>query len=241
MVKKRKKIGVITSDIYETYQQNIMKGIQREAYAHDYDVVVFSTFLKAGMWFGYLNAEQNIYNMIQYEKLDGIILMPDHIKEFDKGRMLPEILKKRSKGPVVVLDYELEGFLSVMSEGGGQLRPVLDHLYHEHGITDIACMTGEKGHPHAELRLQSYMDFMREHDLPIRENRIFGITWGKRYWRACFIVRRGCLRRSAALRILWASVSMRRAAKRESGCRRIWLSPVTMRMMDVCCPIFLLL
>lgn len=178
MAKKRKTIGVITSDIYETYQQNIMRGIQQEAYAHDYDVVVFSTFLKAGMWSGYLNAEQNIYNMIQYEKLDGIILLPDHIQEFEKSRKLPELLKKRSRGPVVTLEYELEGFPSVMSEGGGQLRPVLEHLYFAHGITDIACMTGEKGHPHAELRLQSYKDFMQEHDLPIRENRIFyGDFW----------------------------------------------------------------
>ncbi len=178
MAKKRKTIGVITSDIYETYQQNVMRGIQREAYAHDYDVVVFSTFLKAGMWLGYLKAEQNIYNMIQFEKLDGMILMPDHIMEFEESRKLPEILQKRSKGPVVVLDYELEEFPSVMSEESGLLRPVLEHLYYGHGITDIACMTGVKGHPHAELRLQSYIDFMQEHDLPVKENRIFyGDFW----------------------------------------------------------------
>ena len=104
MAKKRKTIGVITTDIYETYQRNVMRGIQREAAAQDYDVVVFSTFLKAGMWFGYLAAEQNIYNMIQYDRLDGIILMPDHLMEFEGSRKLPEILKKRCRGPVVVLD-----------------------------------------------------------------------------------------------------------------------------------------
>ncbi len=178
MAKKRKKIGVITTDIYEAYQRNVVRGIRREAAARDYDVVVFSTFLKAGMWFGYLAAEQNIYNMIRYESLDGIILMPDHLMEFEGSRRLPEILKERCKGPVVVLDYQIEDFPCVMEDGSGQLRPVLEHLYREHGITDIACMTGMEEHPHARQRLQSYRDFMEEHGLPVRQDRIFyGDFW----------------------------------------------------------------
>ncbi len=178
MAKKRKTIGVITTDIYETYQRNVMRGIQREAAAQGYDVVVFSTFLKAGMWFGYLAAEQNIYNMIQYDRLDGIILMPDHLMEFEGSRKLPEILKKRCRGPVVVLDYQIADFPCVMEEGSGQLRPVLEHLYQEHGITDIACMTGMEEHPHARQRLQSYRDFMEEHGLPVKSDRVFyGDFW----------------------------------------------------------------
>lgn len=178
MVKRRRTIGVIASEIYEAYQQNVIHGIQHEAYAHDYDVVVFSTFLKAGVWSGYLTAEQNLYRMIQYEKLDGIIILPDRIMEFEEGRKLPEILKKRFRGPVVMVDYELDHFPSVLGEENGQLRPVLEHLYQEHGITDIACMTGPKGHPHAQQRLQSYLDFMEENHLPIKENRVFyGDFW----------------------------------------------------------------
>lgn len=178
MSQRRKAIGVITTDIYETYQQNVLNGIHKEAAVHGYDVMVFSTFLKAGMWYGYQAAEQNIYNMICYEKLDGIILMPDRIMEFEVSRRLPEILKEQYKGPVVVLDYRIEGFPCVMEESSGQLRPVLEHLYHDHGITDIACMTGMEEHPHAQQRLKSYRDFMEEHGLPIRENRIFyGDFW----------------------------------------------------------------
>lgn len=178
MGKRRKTIGIITTDIYEAYQQNVMRGIQREASAHGYDLVVFSSFLKAGMWFGFKKAEQNIYNLIQYEKLDGIILMPDHLMEFEGSRRLPEILRQSFKGPVVVLDYHIEGFPCVMEKGSGQLRPVLEHLYLVHGLTDIACMTGPREHPHAQQRLQSYRDFMEEQGLPIRENRIFyGDFW----------------------------------------------------------------
>lgn len=178
MDKRRKTIGIITTDIYEAYQQNVMRGIQKEASLHDYDLVVFSTFLKAGMWYGYLAAEQNIYNLIQYEKLDGIILMPDHLMEFEGSRRLPGILHRKFKGPVIVLDYRIEDFPCVMEEGSGQLRPVLEHLYRVHGLTDIACMTGPGEHPHSQQRLQSYRDFMEEHGLPVRENRIFyGDFW----------------------------------------------------------------
>lgn len=178
MAKRRKTVGVISSDIYESYQQGVIRGIQREAHARDYDVVVFSPFMKGGMWLGYLNAEQNIYSMIPFEKLDGFILAPDRILEFEESQGLPEMIRKRCRGPVVVLDYKVGDFPSVMESGGGQLEPALEHLYHEHGITDIACMTGPKEHLHAQKRLQSYLDFMEKHHLPVRENRIFyGDFW----------------------------------------------------------------
>lgn len=178
MAKRRKTIGVIAADIYESYQQSIIRGIQKEAAVRDYDVVVFSPFIKAGMWFGFMIAEQNIYRMIQFEKLDGIILMPDQIGELEESRRLPGIMKERCKGPVVTLDYQIEGFPFVMEAGGGELEPVLEHLYQEHGFTDIACMTGPKEHIHARQRLQSYLDFMEKHCLPVRENRIFyGDFW----------------------------------------------------------------
>lgn len=178
MAKRRKTIGVIASVIYETYQQSIIQGIQKEASARDCDVVVFSTLVKDGMWFGYRIAEQNIYRMIQYENLDGIILVPDQIMQYEESRRLPEIIRERCRGPMVVLDYQIEDFPFVMETEGGFLEPVLEHLYHEHGITDIACMTGPEEHFHAQQRLQSYRDFMEKHHLPIRENRIFyGDFW----------------------------------------------------------------
>ena len=168
----RKKIGVIASDILNVYQQRLMRGLQEEAFAYDCDVVVFATFNS------FLKGEMNIFSIINYSRLDGMIVMPDKIVATPEAEGVLERLKREFDGPVIFVDFDTEEYTLVKEDVKSQLKPVLEHLYEEHGIRDIACMTGIKGHPHAEDRLQSYLDFMEEKKLPIKENRIFyGDFW----------------------------------------------------------------
>ncbi|MGN1147480.1 MAG: GGDEF domain-containing protein [Lachnospiraceae bacterium] len=178
MIKKRKKIGVITSEIYDSYRRKLLLGIQEEAYARDYDVLVFSTFVKGQMWNAYQTGEMNIFSIINYEKLDGIVLIPDKLTEFKEAADNLERLYAQYPDKVVSIGYQVEGITSIMDDTRQSFRAVLEHLYGVHGVRDIACLTGKKGHPHAEERLQAYYSFMKDKDLPIRENRVFyGDFW----------------------------------------------------------------
>lgn len=54
-------------------------------------------------------------------------------------------------------------------------RTALNHLY-SHGRKDIAFINGPLGYKYARHRQNSYVDFMREHHLPIREDRIIQLS-----------------------------------------------------------------
>lgn len=168
----RKKIGVITTDILNVYQRELMRGLQEEAFAFDCDVLVYAAFNS------FLKGELNIFSAIHYDRLDGMIVMPDKLVASRESEDVLDNLKQKYHGPVIFVDYDTEEYPSVKEETEAELRPLLAHLYDVHGVRDIACLTGKKGHPHAENRLQSYLNFMKEKGLPIRENRVFyGDFW----------------------------------------------------------------
>lgn len=54
-------------------------------------------------------------------------------------------------------------------------RTALNHLY-SHGRRDIAFINGPLGYKYARHRQNSYLDFLREHRLPIREDRIIQLS-----------------------------------------------------------------
>lgn len=178
MLKNRKKIGVITSEIDNECQKKILLGIQKEAYSRDYDVLVFFTFVKGHMWNDYQNGEMNVFSLINYDKLDGVIVLPDQLVDCTEALENIELMYRQRPNDIVSLGYQVEGVTSISDVSEQGFKDVLEHLTTVHGVRDIACMTGFKGHPHAEERLGIYRNFMKEKGLPIKENRIFyGDFW----------------------------------------------------------------
>src|SRR5690554_1916213 len=75
-LKKRKLIGVLISEVEELYQQKLLRGIITQCYSLNYDVAIFSTFIKDTGLPEYKRGEKNIYNLVNYDRFDGIIVAP---------------------------------------------------------------------------------------------------------------------------------------------------------------------
>ena len=178
MKKQRKLIGVIASQIEFAYQAKIMKGISEMALSHNYDIAVFTMFIREFAKPMHQVGEMNIYNLINYELLDGIIIIPDTIRI---PGLLPKLIndiKTKFHGPVISLDYEIEGFINMSIDDTKSMELMTDHLIEHHNKTDLVIMTGPKDHPHAMRRLQGFLNSMKKHNLDIHENKIFyGDFW----------------------------------------------------------------
>ncbi len=161
-MKKRKTIGVVTTDVYGKNQQIIMKGIQQEAYVQDYDVLVFSSFVRGPMEEKYQKGEFNIFSMSNYDRLDGLIILPDRLMAFKDTKGLPGKIGDNFSKPLVTINYEIDGIPNIEEDYQEQMYPILEHLYEKHGVRDIAFMTGKKGHPHAKRRLDPFYTFRQQ-------------------------------------------------------------------------------
>lgn len=170
-------IGVVLTQPTVNYQRNVLQGIYRKAFELDMNVAVFYTATKEGCFADSPECEEQLFNLPNPEKLYGIIFMPDLIK-FNHIDKIKERYKNISDCPVICLDIEENGFICLTSTDNKAIRDNIYHLYECHGCTDIAYMTGIKGHPHAESRLAAYRNTMSELGLEVDEERIYyGDFW----------------------------------------------------------------
>ncbi len=174
----RKRVGVLLAQLEENTQKHFMEAFIKEAYAHDFDVCVFSMFQKYQENELRNIGDSNIFTLIRYERFDGLVIMLDTIQTPGlEEKLLPEI-KDKFHGPVIVVDRETDLFDFILMDHYTPIVELMDHFIDVHGYTDIAFLSGKKEHPHARQRLQGYLDAMEAHGLPIREDRIYhGNFW----------------------------------------------------------------
>ncbi|MBP1561335.1 MAG: GGDEF domain-containing protein [Oscillospiraceae bacterium] len=178
MRKFRKLIGVILSQSDEPYQARLLNGILEQAFKLNYDVAVFAAFMKSKLSEEWHSGELNIYSLINYSVLDGIIIASDTIVPAETAQEICSDIKKKFRKPVVSVDIYQEDFNNIFTDDKSNVKMIISHLIEEHQFTDIAFMTGIKGHPHATNRLTGYYEALVEHDIPIDQSRVFyGDFW----------------------------------------------------------------
>lgn len=174
----RKKIAVLTAQVESVYQKELLEGILDTAFTFQMEVVVFTTFVRDGVWESFHKGECNIYDLLSFEKIDGIILVPDSIRMNGKADEIMNEVREKFVGPVVTIDYPDYPFQTSEIDVTNAIHSMIEHLVTVHNTKDIAFMTGHKGHPHAEARLKAYRNAMSHFGLSIPENREFyGDFW----------------------------------------------------------------
>lgn len=178
MRKFRKLLGIIIAQSDSPNQSKFLEGALKRAFELNYDVAVFSTFTTHKLSDEWHEGELNIYSLINYSVLDGIIILPDTLTTDNYHETIIAEIKKKFHKPVVSVDLEIEGFDNIHTDDIQSVKQIISHLIEKHKMTDIAFMTGKKGHPHATNRLTGYYEALIEHNLPIDQSRVFyGDFW----------------------------------------------------------------
>ena len=175
----RKRICVISAQVDENTQNRFMQGLMKRAYDLDYDVCVFSMFLKYQDSTYREVGDSNIYNLINFDIFDAVVLCQDTLQT--PG--LVEKLEKRLQsefpdGVVLVVDKENKIYPSVIMDHYTPIVKLVDHLIDKHGYKNIYFLNGLKGHIHSKQRLAGYLDSMKAHGLNVTDDMIYyGTYW----------------------------------------------------------------
>ncbi|MGB4659670.1 MAG: GGDEF domain-containing protein [Mobilitalea sp.] len=172
-MKKRKLIGIIISEVEGIYQQKLLKGIISQCYALDYDVAIFSTLIKDTGLPEYKTGEKNIYNLMNFDHFDGIIVAPitmmlEHLRED-----IEELLLTKCKCPVLYLDLESKYYPNINTKDRDPIEQITNHLIEVHGYKNIFCLACNAGYISTYTRVNGYKDALKKHDIAIEESRIF--------------------------------------------------------------------
>lgn len=179
---RRKLIGFIVANPEAVYQQRVMNGLLEQCSKYGYDCAVFSPLVQTCHFYReYLNGEVNIYELINFDKLDGVIVAALPLTEDNTTwvrDMVVRLLKEKCTKPVISLDMPLGDFPVVYTDDREAFSVITAHILDVHECRKIYFLTGLEGHAVSEQRLAGFRDMMEKRGLEVSPESVFyGDFW----------------------------------------------------------------
>lgn len=172
-----KTIGIFVTRAHEEYQDFICRAISSRAHELGYNIAIFSNFESYGE-LDYDIAESNIANILKYEDLDGVILLPDTMLVKDFKEKILNNIRKYCTCPVVCVRQAMDEYQNVLIRDDNVLDEIIQHFIRHHKFTKMNFLTGPQDNPVSIQRLNTYKRILSEHGIPVEEDRIcFGDFW----------------------------------------------------------------
>ncbi len=144
---------------------------------YNYKVLYFFSFSDLYTTESHDIGEKNIYQLINYDLIDGLIIMAQSIKNQEVLHSLTRAANK-AKIPAISIDCPLEGCYNIEFNYDKAVECIITHLIEKHNISRINFIAGFRGNDYSEHRLSIYRKVLEEHNLPIEEERIgYGDFW----------------------------------------------------------------
>lgn len=160
----------------------MIEGICQRCHAYDYDVAIISALSSVALaQENYLAGELNIYNLINFDRLDGILLDSPSLMDSRTLKLIPQVmdlLTEKCRKPVVSLGSYLEEYPSFVPSNRRILQELTDHVIDVHQCRDLYFLAGYEGNSDSTDRINGFRDSLEAHGIPFDENRVFyGDFW----------------------------------------------------------------
>lgn len=165
-------IAVIVAGIDEEYQNTILLGIQDFAAAHNINISNFIAF--GGILKNKLHdmGEFNIYNLVNFEKFDGAILLTNTISAPKITVELTERIKAAGI-PAACVDNDLGDFFYIGIDNFKAMEKMVEHIVLDHRMTRINYVSGPDDNPESIMRRYAYRSVLERNNIPMDEERIY--------------------------------------------------------------------
>lgn len=121
--------------------------------------------------------ESCIFSLINYKLIDAMIILSETIK---CPAVRDDLIchAKLNNIPVISIDHYIEGCYNINYDYKTALEKILCHLIEDHHYTCINFIAGIKGNAFSDERIDIYKKVLKEHNIPIEEERIgYGGFW----------------------------------------------------------------
>ena len=172
MLGDKKIIGLCTTKIQNRMRAHFVDEVNRAVLSAGGKLVCFNSFDDFYRDDVYSRGARTIFDRMDFEILDGLILCEEH---FCDETILAEIIKKAQQSgiPVLVVNGEWEGCLSVKYDCTQAFHELVTHLIEKHGVTDFSFLAGRRERdPNSVERYQCFRRVLTEHEIPFDSTRI---------------------------------------------------------------------
>lgn len=157
-------IGVLVSDLFDSYQQTLLGGLQ--AYA-DKEKVRILTFV-GGVIDPQINSysvDRTVYSRISRESVDVLLLLTGPLSVECGIEGVKNFIKLLPRIPTISVGIKIEGVPSVYIDNKLGISSIVDHLVKTHNRKNIAFIKGPDANKEAYDRYESYKEGLEANNL----------------------------------------------------------------------------
>lgn len=177
-MKKRLLIGVIITDCDKVFQEELLRGIIKQAFKGNTDIAIITTMHNFFYDTSHKNTDKYICDLAFSDKFSGFLYARNTFSDDRIRKYIDDILLMSGK-PVMLLDSSgHRNFETTAIDDCSAFEKITDHLIEAHGYSKIYCLTGPKGIFISEERLKGYRNSMKLHGIPIEKSYFrYGDFW----------------------------------------------------------------
>ncbi|MGN0667392.1 MAG: diguanylate cyclase domain-containing protein [Huintestinicola sp.] len=176
-VDNMKIIGICLCRLQNDIQTEFADSVAKQCYKCGYKAVFYNSFTDFYLNNTYDKGEAQIFDHINYDILDGMIVLTETLKT----KSIAEKIVADSKAhglPVAIINGVWEGCCNIVYDFSKAFGIITDHIIEEHGCRTINMVAGIKGNDLSEERVESFRRSLRAHGIEPDENRIlYGDFW----------------------------------------------------------------
>ncbi|KNY26176.1 diguanylate cyclase [Pseudobacteroides cellulosolvens] len=151
------------------YQSMILSGITEFTEENDINLICFVVG-KLHPYEDWENSRNIIYEYIDEDKVDGLILLSSALETFSAD-IIGKLVKVKNI-PIVTIGQSFENYYSVSVDNSTGMKQVVDHLLEEHGCKRLAFIKGPEDSLESQVRFDAFCDSLKSHNIPVYDELI---------------------------------------------------------------------
>lgn len=162
----KKKIAVLSCGWSFYFLNSFIQGMQKATKDKDTDIYFFNAY-NFTEFSGYPNNTGfSVFNLINYEEYDGIIILADLIQNFrilEKERL--KIVK--SGKPAISINHKMNGISCIQVDNYTGFYELLEHLVKDHKLRDFIYLAGSETSLDFAERKKAFRNILSDYNIPI--------------------------------------------------------------------------
>lgn len=172
----RKKIAVCGNGWNNEFLKIVLTGIRKCAMEYNVDIYMFMNYsYSEGVEYKDIG-EANIFRLLDYAKVDGVILLANSFHLPEEFEYLTDKIKSE-KIPAISLEYQLPGIDFMGSDNYSGMFDLCNHIFNVHEVSRIAYVSGPDDNEENIIRKKALEDAMELRGLSLTPDNIICGDW----------------------------------------------------------------
>ena len=171
-MEKCKVLGICLAKMQDRVRTEYLSAINRAASLKGWKTVAYNSFRDFRKNDLSLQGAKAIYEVINYDDVDVVIVFPESINNSEVANSLIESAQAAGK-PVVSIGPEKHGCYSVVRDYRDSFKSMLDHVINEHNARNLYFVAGFKNDDEKSANfINIYRETLKENDIEFTDKKI---------------------------------------------------------------------